>query len=354
MIEIKDIGTFESIPQIVTDIIHGDIEALNNYLQQGLDIEKLIEIDEYIEESPLDIALIMESFDSVKWLVEQGVNLNSKENPSFLRAVRYCDEDIVRYVVEHGAKIRVLNNVKSDGFEQALYGNRIENLSLVHNLGYSVNKYGGKAFRKVVSDQNYEAIDFFISNNVDMNYNESDMVYSFKPTPLCIAARYVDLKMCKYLVKHGADVTIAEKDGLRPYSIALEKGDDEMADYFKSLEPAKFHSLDCKLTELQPYKLPKDLIDFLKSDNLHIDLPNSDFEFFSFFSLTDVVLFIHRGKKLVRISKSSGDYDNIKLVWNPESKKIACYDMEHEELNDLCDFKEFLKDPDNHLEKLFN
>lgn len=84
MINIKDIGSFKSIPQIVAYIINGDLMALNEYLQQGWDIEKLIEIDEYIEESPLDLALIMESFESVKWFVAHGVNLNVKENPSFL------------------------------------------------------------------------------------------------------------------------------------------------------------------------------------------------------------------------------------------------------------------------------
>ena len=61
-------------------------------------------------------------------------------------------------------------------------------------------------------------------------YNAPDSVYPFKPTPLCVAARYVDLKMCNYLVENGADVTITEKDGMRPYSIAVEKGDEEMKD----------------------------------------------------------------------------------------------------------------------------
>ena len=76
-------------------------------------------------------------------------------------------------------------------------------------------------------------LNFFIKKGVDINYNEADSIYPFKPTPLCVAARYVDLEMCKYLVEHGADVTITEKDGMRPYSIALEKGDDEMVEYFK-------------------------------------------------------------------------------------------------------------------------
>ncbi|MBJ2172917.1 ankyrin repeat domain-containing protein [Aureibaculum sp. A20] len=353
MIKIKDIGTFESVPQIVENIINSNLEALNEHSNQGWDIEKLIIIDEYIEETPLDLALIMNAFESVKWLVKKGIDLNRKENPSFLRAVRYCNEDIIKYVVAHGAKVNLVNNVKSDAFEQALYGKQFKHLPLIHELGYSVSAYGGKAFRKVVSDQNYKAIDFFITNGVDINYNEPDMVYSFKPTPLCVAARYVDLKMCKYLINQGADVTIAEKDGMRPYSIAIEKGDAEMAIYFKSLEPAEYHNLQNKLEELKPYKLPKDLIDYLSGDNLHLELPDSDFEFFDFFSLTDTVPFKFGRKKLLRISKTSGDYDHLMLVWNPKTKKIAFYDLEHEELTDLCNFKEFFKNPDFHLEKIF-
>ena len=98
-----------------------------------------------------------------------------------------------------------------------------------------LKKYGGPAFRKAVSDGNYEALEFFITRGVDINYNRPDDVYSFCPTPLCVAARYVDLKMCKFLVEHGADVTKTEKDGMRPYSIAVEKGDVEMAKYSNHL-----------------------------------------------------------------------------------------------------------------------
>ena len=230
MVKIKDIGDFESVPAIVNDILQGNTKALDEHLSKGFDIEEDIKLGKYTSLSPLDLALIMENFDSVKWLVEKGVNLNVKKNPSFLLAVRYCDEEVIRYLVKKGAKVNVVNSVKSEAFSQALYGHKYENLPLIHELGHSVEKYGGEAFRSAVDDGNYEVLDFFIKNGVDINYNAADSVYPFKPTPLCVAARYVDLKMCKYLVENGADVTITEKDGMRPYSIAVEKGDEEMKD----------------------------------------------------------------------------------------------------------------------------
>ena len=344
MITIKDIGDFESVPEIVSDIINGDTLALDKHLSEGFDIEEDIKLGKYTRLSPLGLALIMENFDSVKWLVEKGANLNVKGNPSFLLAVRYCDEEVIRYLVEEGAKINVVNAVKSEAFSQALYGHKYENLPLIHELGHSVEKYGGEAFRSAVDDGNYEVLDFFIKNGVDINYNAADSVYPFKPTPLCVAARDVDLKMCKYLVENGADVTITEKDGMRPYSIAVENGDEEMAAYFKGLEPDSYHSLHNKLDELKPFKLSKAVMDFLQGEELHFELKDCDFKWIEFFSLTDTVAMKKGRAKFLRISKSTGDYDHICIVWNPKTKKVAFYDEEYEEMKDMCGFEEFIND----------
>ena len=352
MVRLKDIGEFETIPEILNDILTESIPKLEEHLLKGWDIEKNISIGKYTDLSPLDCALIIEAFESVKWLVEHGVNLNKKDNPSFLTAVRYCDEKIIQYLVSHGAKVNVTNNVKSEAFMETIYGEHYEYLQLIHDLGHTVEKYGGKAFRNAVSDRNYEVLKFFISNGVDINYNEADMIYPFKPTPLCVAARYVDLAMCKFLVEKGADVTLTEKDGMRRYSIALEKGDIEMAEYFKSLEPVEYHSLQNKLDELKPFKLPKNLIEFLQGEKLHFELNDCDFKWIEFFSLMDTIPMKVGRQKLLRISKIAGDYEHIYIVWNPKTKKIAFYDMEHKELNDIIDFVDFINNVSSYMQKI--
>ena len=352
MIKLKDIGDFETIPEILNDIINENISKLDEHLTKGWDIDKVISIGEYIDLSPLDCALIQGCFKSVKWLVEHGVNLNMKDNPSFLTAVRYCDEKIIQYIVSNGAKVNLTNNVKSDAFMEAIYGKNYKYLQLIHDLGHTVEKYGGKAFRNAVSDRNYEVLKFFISNGVDINYNEADMIYPFKPTPLCVAVRYVDLAMCKFLVENGADVTLTEKDGMRPYSIALEKGDIEMAEYFKSLEPVEYHSLQNKLDELKPFKLPKNLIEFLQGEKLHFELNDCDFRWIEFFSLMDTIPMKVGRQKLLRISKIAGDYEHIYIIWNPKTKKIAFYDIEHKELNDITDFIDFINNVSSYMQKI--
>ena len=353
MTHLKDLGSFESVPKLVTDIINGNITALESTLNSGWDIDEPIQIGKYSKYSPLQLALVMNCVPSVQWLVEHGADLNDEENPSFLLAVRYGNQEIIDYVVAHGANIHTLNCVNVDAFQAALYGKKYEHLQLIHDLGHTVQKYGGKAFRNGITDKNYEVLDFFINNGVDINYNKPDSVYPFKPTPLCVAARYVDLLMCKYLVEHGADVTITEKDGMRPYSIAIEKGDMEMAEYFKNLEPAEYHDKQNKMDQLKPFKLPKGLVSFLEGDTLYFELPDSDFISIEFLPLIDTIPFKLGRRNLLRLSKELGEYNDYQIVWDPKSKKISCYDMEHQELRELCKFDEFMADMSGQLGTLF-
>ena len=353
MIQLKDLGKFESVPKIVIDIIEGNISGLELELSTGWDINEPIEVSEYSDHSPLELALVMCCIPSIQWLVEHGANLNEAENPSFLLAVRYGNKELIDYVVAQGANIHALNSVDVDSFQAAIYGKKYENLQIIHDLGHTVQQYGGKAFRNAITDKNYEVLDFFINHGVDINYNKPDSVYPFKPTPLCVAARYVDLQMCKYLVEHGADVIITEKDGMRPYSIAVEKDDMEMAEYFKNLEPAGYHDLQNKMDQLKSFKLPKALVAFLESDNLYFELPYSDFISIEFFPLIDTIPFKVGRRNLLRLSKELGEYNDWQIVWDPRSKKIGCYDIEHQELRELCKFDEFMADMSGQLETLF-
>ena len=126
MVQLKDLGTFESVPKIVTDITEGDVHSLEIELANGWDINKHIEIGEYSEHTPLELALVMCCLPSIQWLVENGADLDDEETPSFLLAVRYGNQAIIDYVVTHGANVHALNRVKVDAFQAALYGKKYE------------------------------------------------------------------------------------------------------------------------------------------------------------------------------------------------------------------------------------
>lgn len=107
------------------------------------------------------------------------------------------------------------------------------------------------------------------------------------------------------------------------------------------------------MDQLKPFKLPKVLISFLEGNNLYFELPDSDFISIEFLPLLDTVPFKWGRRKLLRLSKELGEYNDYQIVWDPKSKKISCYDMEHQELRELCKFDEFMADMSGQLETLF-
>ncbi|MGG1659226.1 ankyrin repeat domain-containing protein [Brevibacillus sp. NRS-1366] len=353
MIKLKDIGRFEELPEIAMHIYQGNIPALQAALAAGWDVEEGIVLSKHITLSPLDLSLISERLDVVKLLVEHGVNLNVEKNPAFLRAVRYCKEDIVRYLAEHGVKLDKLNQVGSGAYSQAYYGNK-SNIPLIQELGLDIKLHGGAVLRQAVSDHDRKTVAYLLDQGVDINYNKPDMVYPYLATPLTVATRMGNLAMVQYLIERGADVTLAEKGGERPYTIAVSNKDKVMADYLKALEPAEFHDIENKKYELKKYKLTDELVRFLTGNSLRLELSQNEYDigYIDFFTLTDTVEMKVGRQKLLRLSADIDNYSDLQLVWNPKKKGlIGCYDVEHQEYADLCSFPEFFAQPELYLIK---
>jgi len=351
MIKLKDIGNFNELPEIAMHIYNGNIPALLVAIEEGWDIEEDIILSKHISLSPLDLALISQRLNVVKLLVELGVDLNVNNNPAFLQAVRYCKEDVVRYIVAHGAKLDMLNQVGSGAYSQAYYGNK-KNIPLIHELGLDIKQHGGPVLRQAVSNHDMKTPTYLLDQGVDINYNQPNMVYPFGATPLTEATRMGNLAMVKYLVERGADVSLAEKDGDRPYTIAIGNKNTALADYLKSQEPSELHDLENKKCELKKYKLSDELISFLTGDKLHLELDENDFEirYIDFFTLTDTIEMKIGRQKLLRLSAHVDNYSDLEIVWNPKKEgQIGCYDVEHQEYADLCSFKEFLAKPETYL-----
>ncbi|MDN4601937.1 ankyrin repeat domain-containing protein [Paenibacillus sp. F6_3S_P_1C] len=339
MFKIGNQGTFETLPDHAVAIYKGDVTGVEKFIKQGMELEKEISLSKYIALTPLDIALITNQQAVVKLLVERGVNLNVKDNPAILKAARYCGEDTVRYLHQKGAKLNTLSKVRSSAYDEAYYGNK-KNIPVLKDLGLDIRKYGGKTLRKAVSNHDMKMVQYLLDEGVDINYNESDMVYSYKATPLTVAARNNNMKMVRYLVEHGADVTIQEKDGERAYTIAISQKNEEMAEYLKSHEPQDLHNLSNKLHALKSYKLPKKLIQFLTEGPGRIDLPDNEsgIQYVEFFNLVDTVEMKMGRQKLLRLSADLHEYSHMVIVWNQSKKVIGYVDVEHQETGNILSF----------------
>lgn len=174
MIKLQGIGTFPELPELAMYIYTGNVNALQAARDKGWNIEEKICLSQHTSLSPLDLALITQRFDVVKLLVEYGVNLNVEKNPAFLRAVRYCNEDIVRYLVEQGAKLDGYNQVGSGAYSQAYFGNK-KNIPLIQELGLDIKQHGGAVLRQAVSNFDMKTVTFLLDHGVDINYQKPDM-----------------------------------------------------------------------------------------------------------------------------------------------------------------------------------
>ncbi|RKN84308.1 ankyrin repeat domain-containing protein [Paenibacillus ginsengarvi] len=353
MIKLKDIGNFETLPDMAMLLYEGNVTALRDALASGWDVNGPMTLSRYTDVYPLELAIMMNRLEVVELLVEHGAELNRKDDPSFLTAVRYGGERVIRYLVERGAKLHLLNQVKSNAYDQAYYGKK-ENIPLIRELGLDIRKYGGSVLRKAVSDRNRNMVAYLLDQGVDINFNKPDMVYPYQATPLTVAVRAGDLAMVQYLMERGADVTIAERGGERAYTIAVSgqhEQHEQIAVYLKAAEPPLFHDLENKKYELKPFKLSEPLVEFLTGEALRLELRANEYgiAYVQFLSLTDTVPMKAGRQKLLRLSANVDNYSHLVLAWNPKTKRIGCYDEEHQEYADLGDFMAFVAEADKLL-----
>lgn len=374
MKELNFYGSIENAPSVVTDIAENNITKLDSLL--GKNINKEIQLSQYCSATPLYIALASRAFDSLRWLVDHGAELNTSKNPVMNFAVRFCGEEEILYLFNHGANLDIITEF-GDVYEQALAEKRFELLPLINKLGHSVERFGGEAFRSTVfkcvaydKDQYHiylPAVEFFLENGVDVNYHKPDMVFSDGKTSLHISAECGNFDMCKLLIEHGADVKIENQFGVRPYTAAIQalsridkaeidkrKSLSKIAEYIKSLEPTEFHSTQNKLKSLTNFKMPQSLIAFLQGNHLKFEFPdNQDCSFIEFFHILDTVEIKIKNQKYLQLVKVVDNYD-VLILWNSKTKKIAFYDFEHELLRDVTDFDEFIGNVESYLMKIIN
>ncbi|MCM3781880.1 ankyrin repeat domain-containing protein [Neobacillus mesonae] len=346
MYKIGNIGNFETLPKIGGYIYDGNESALTAVLAAGMDIHEELKLSKYSEVSLLELALILNQLGVAQLLVSYGASLTDKDKPSIHTAVRYGDKQLVEYVHSLAPITELSEKQKEKAFEQAYYGNR-SNLTLIQELGLEIKKYGGSTLRMAVQDGEWDIIRWMLDHGADVNYNEADMVYSYKATPLTVAVRNGNTELAKFLIQQGADITMTEKDGERAYSIAVTTKNKELIAYLKSLEPEEFHERSNKLQQLRSYHLPTALLNFLSGDNLRLHLPENEYgiRYIDFFALTDTIEMKVGRKKMLRLSAEVDNYSDLHIVWQPGDKRIGYYDMEHETYASLVKYDVFMEDP---------
>ena len=164
------------------------------------------------------------------------------------------------------------------------------------------------------------------------------------------AARSNNFPMVRWLIEQGADITIADKYGDRPYTVAVQNKNQELADYLKSLEPEEWHNEQEKIRQLMPYKLPAKLVEYLKTGPLRLEFPDQEWvKWAELYSFMDVQEMTWKRKKLLSLMVQMDNYSDYLLLWSPRDKKLWYLDIEHEEFHPLAKWDDFIADPGRYL-----
>lgn len=349
MYQIAHVGRWETLPETAVAICDHDTPKLEALLKDGLDLDAPIQISEYIKLMPLEIAVFRNDVPMIHFLLEKGADLNlAVEQPLFLTATRCCGPEVVSLFVGQVDELSVKQ--KERAFQEVRWGNRPENIAVLEKAGISVAQFGGEAFRAAVSEGNTKLARLLLEKGADINYHKPDMVFPNAPTAVTEAARHKNLPMVRWLIEQGADITIADKYGDRPYTVAVQNKNQALANNLKALEPEDWHNEQEKIRKLMPYKLPAKLVKYLKTGPLRLDFPDQQWvKWAELYAFMDVQEMTWKRKKLLSLMAAMDNYSDYLLLWSPRDKKLWYLDIEHEEFHPLAKWDDFISDPGRYL-----
>ena len=122
----------------------------------------------------------------------------------------------------------------------------------------------------------------------------------------------------------------------------------------RAIEPEEWHNEQEKANLLKPYKLSNEMVEYLKTGELHITFPECSYikaiELYSYMDLQELRC---KRKKYLSIAAAIEDYSDLLLVWYAKTGKLLLIDLEHEQETELCGWEEFIKAPGVQLNKIF-
>ncbi|WOO38734.1 ankyrin repeat domain-containing protein [Anaerocolumna sp. AGMB13020] len=348
MKKIEDLWNYD----VSEDIINGEIDHLRREIIKGWDVNEPLSIyaiqGKYM--LPLMLAIKNNNLKSIQFLVEQGANLDIDPDHAFIFAMRYADEEVIRYLVNKGAKVKVYEKTYN-AYDYITQFSREKYIPLAIEMGLPIIPYAANSLFREIPRNNFRMVEELLCHGMDINFNK---VTSWNPlgnTPLCHAACYCDEKMVQFLIDHGADPSIQNKSRMRPYLIALKQGKIKNAQLLREYEPNK-DGPDEKLIK----KIPRELQEFLEKSDLKVYMPEKlGIEYLEFLSLRDLAAVNFEGRKGILLTRKVENYPDICLLWNSKKKCVSYYEMEHMWYGDFnVSFGTFMKEPERYLRGIFS
>lgn len=305
---------------------------------------------EHVQKTPLELAVQENREDMVRLLVERGADLTQNGDELLFAAIKCQNYSTLSYLVEAGVRLEENQRSIYHLFSFLEGQKNPELLTIVDRLQIDFKRYGGEPLRTAVWGGDRMLAEYLIQNGADIDYHKPDEMFPYASTPVIEADRQNDFHMVRWLVGQGADITIPDKYGDRPYTLAVQNKNQEMAAYLRNLEPEDWHNEENRAQQLAAYKMPTEMVEYLKTGPLRLEFPEQDeVQWAELYSYMDVLEVTWKREKLLSVMAQMDNYPDYLLLWNPKDKRLWYLDVEHEEFHALATWEDFIADPGKYL-----
>lgn len=305
---------------------------------------------EHVQKTPLELAVQENREDMVRLLVERGADLTQNGDELLFAAIKCQNYSTLSYLVEAGVRLEENQRSIYHLFSFLEGQKNPELLTIVDRLQIDFKRYGGEPLRTAVWGGDRMLAEYLIQNGADIDYHKPDEMFPYASTPVIEAARQNDFHMVRWLVGQGADITIPDKYGDRPYTLAVQNKNQEMAAYLRNLEPEDWHNEENRAQQLAAYKMPTEMVEYLKTGPLRLEFPEQDeVQWAELYPYMDVHEVTWKREKLLSVMAQMDNYPDYLLLWNPKDRKLWYLDAEHEKFHALATWEDFIADPGKYL-----
>ncbi len=214
----------------------GDLNAVKNLLKENKD---LLESLDQNGKTPLHIACYSAQVDVVKYLIEQGANINAstyaKLSPLHWAVHSYSDpvtkKETIEFLLSKSPELANLQNDKGITPLMWAANDLEETIQLLIDHGADVNARDFNGYSALHSWTRWwpeDKSEFLIQQGADVNTRDAN-----GRTPLHIAAIAGRENRARLFLKYGGDINVKDNLGYTPLDLAIKFNHKTLVDFFK-------------------------------------------------------------------------------------------------------------------------
>lgn len=173
--------------------------------------------------------------DRVRDLLDKGVDINAQDTQgrtAIMIATYANDVEMVKVLIAEGADVDIQDNMLNNPFLYAGAEGYMEILKLMIAAGADptiTNRYGGVALIPASEHGYVEVVNELMTNTkTDVNHVNNLGWTALLEAIILNDGSEKQQQTIRLLIEHGADVNLADKDGVTPLEHAREKGYKEI------------------------------------------------------------------------------------------------------------------------------